>query len=78
MAKKPTAALEHIAPDIRGLARPLSEFTPDPANARRHPDRNLEAIRGSLARFGQRKPIVTRPVNGTLVVVAGNGTLEAE
>lgn len=45
----------------------------DPANVRRHDEKNLEAIKGSLARFGQRKPIVVR---GN-VVVAGNGTLTA-
>jgi hypothetical protein len=46
----------------------------DPANARLHPDRNLEAIKGSLAKFGQQKPIV---VNAQNVVMAGNGTLIA-
>lgn len=46
----------------------------DPANARRHPDRNLDAIKASLARFGQQKPIV---VDADGIVRAGNGTLEA-
>jgi DNA modification methylase len=46
----------------------------DPANVRRHPERNLEAIKGSLAMFGQQRPILIRE-NG--VVLAGNGTLEA-
>ena len=46
----------------------------DPANARKHDERNLEAIKGSLARFGQQKPIV---IDSAGVVVAGNGTLEA-
>lgn len=36
--------------------------------------KNIEAIKGSLAKFGQQKPIV---VNKDNVVVAGNGTLEA-
>ncbi len=43
-------------------------------NARKHDDRNIEAIVGSLRRFGQQKPIVV-DVSG--VVRAGNGTLEA-
>jgi DNA modification methylase len=46
----------------------------DPANARKHAAKNLEAIKGSLARFGQQKPIVVGKGN---VVIAGNGTLEA-
>ena len=50
---------------------PLSAIAPDPANVRLHDDRNLEAIRGSLARFGQQKPIV---VDSSGVIRAGNGT----
>lgn len=46
----------------------------DPNNARKHSDKNLKAISGSLEMFGQRKPIVVTDDN---VVVAGNGTLEA-
>lgn len=46
----------------------------DPNNARRHSARNLEVIANSLKDFGQRKPIV---VTADLMVVAGNGTLEA-
>jgi ParB-like chromosome segregation protein Spo0J len=53
---------------------PVADLHVDPANVRRHPARNLEAIRASLARFGQVKPIV---VDGRNVVRAGNGTLEA-
>lgn len=46
----------------------------DPQNCRRHGERNLAAIRASLERFGQQKPIVVTPDN---VVLAGNGTLRA-
>ncbi len=53
---------------------PISSLSPDPANARRHPERNLEQIKASLRRFGQQKPIV---VDATNVVRAGNGTLAA-
>jgi DNA modification methylase len=41
---------------------------------RRHPARNLDAIKASLARFGLQKPIV---IDANNVVRAGNGTLEA-
>ena len=52
----------------------ITDLHPDPANARRHPQRNLDAIISSLARFGQQKPIV---VDAAHIVRAGNGTLAA-
>lgn len=53
---------------------PIESLSHDPANVRRHPERNIEAIKASLRRFGQQKPIV---VDSNGVVIAGNGTLEA-
>ena len=52
----------------------ISDLTSDPANARKHGERNLKAIIDSLRAFGQQKPIV---VDRRGVVIAGNGTLEA-
>jgi ParB-like chromosome segregation protein Spo0J len=52
----------------------VSSLKLDPNNARTHDNANLEAIAGSLAKFGQRKPIV---VTHDDTVVAGNGTLTA-
>ena len=52
----------------------LDALHPDPANVRVHSARNLDAIKASLARFGQQKPIV---VDGDGIVRAGNGTLAA-
>ena len=52
----------------------VNDLSNDPANARKHNDRNIEAIIASLRRFGQQKPIVIDKSN---VVRAGNGTLEA-
>lgn len=52
----------------------ISALVSDPANARKHSEKNLKAIKGSLAKFGQQKPIVVGKNN---VVIAGNGTLEA-
>jgi hypothetical protein len=54
--------------------RPIDGLIPDPANARVHNEENIAAIKGSLARFGQQKPIV---ITSDSVIVAGNGTLEA-
>tara|TARA_R110001592_G_scaffold43723_2_gene141412 strand:- start:1138 stop:1662 length:525 start_codon:yes stop_codon:yes gene_type:complete len=53
---------------------PIDSISQDPANARKHDERNLTAIRDSLRAFGQQKPIV---VDQREIVVAGNGTLEA-
>ncbi len=36
----------------------IADLAFDPANARKHEKKNLDAIRGSLAKFGQQKPIV--------------------
>lgn len=52
----------------------IGELSPDPANVRRHPAENIEAIAASLRRWGQQKPVV---VDGQNVVRAGNGTLLA-
>jgi ParB-like chromosome segregation protein Spo0J len=52
----------------------LADLAADPANARVHSPRNLDAIKASLQRFGQQKPIV---VDSKGVVRAGNGTLAA-
>jgi DNA modification methylase len=52
----------------------LGEIQNDPNNARKHDDRNIEAIMASLAKFGQRKPIV---ITHNKTVIAGNGTVEA-
>lgn len=52
----------------------LSTLVNDPNNARKHDKKNLMAIKGSLAKFGQQKPIV---VDHNNVVIAGNGTLQA-
>ena len=46
----------------------------DPNNARKHDQRNLDAIKASLDKFGQRKPIV---ISKEGVILAGNGTVTA-
>ena len=56
------------------LQVPVADLSHDPANARKHPERNLDTIVASLRRFGQQKPIV---IDRNNIVRAGNGTLEA-
>lgn len=52
----------------------ISDLVFDPNNSRKHNDKNLNAIKGSLTKFGQQKPIV---INKKNVIVAGNGTVAA-
>jgi DNA modification methylase len=54
--------------------RLIADLLLDPENARKHSQKNLDAIKASLTKFGQRKPIVT---NSAGVILAGNGTVEA-
>lgn len=70
----PEDPLSWISPPLRQYARPIADLREDPDNARRHPEYNLAAIRRSLERFGQQKPII-QDLGG--VVRAGNGTLAA-
>lgn len=69
-----TIQLTHIAEPLRRFAVALDTLTLDPQNARDHPFKNLEAIKGSLAQFGQRMPCLHDLNN---VVRIGNGRLEA-
>ena len=59
---------------MKTVAMKVSDLSQDPANARKHDDRNIDSIIASLRRFGQQKPIV---IDASNVVRAGNGTLEA-
>ncbi len=53
---------------------PLDSISPDPANVRRHSPENIAAIKASLRRFGQQKPIV---VDRNNIIRAGNGSYQA-
>lgn len=66
-------ARETINPALRRLAVPIAGLRPDPENARKHDERNLNAVVESLHRIGQQKPIVV--VRG--MVVRGHATLLA-
>ncbi|MEX0718654.1 MAG: ParB N-terminal domain-containing protein [Planctomycetaceae bacterium] len=66
------AEFPYIARDLWPLARELAPLLADPENCRTHDESNLKAIRASLRRYGQRKPIVVNRLNG--IIEAGNGT----
>ena len=52
----------------------INDLIPDPRNARLHSRANVEALKGSLLKFGQQKPIV---INSENMIVAGNSTVSS-
>ena len=65
--------MDHTSLAIKRV--PLDSLHLDPANARSHGPENMEAIVGSLKRFGQAEPLVVHA--GTGRVIGGNGRLVA-
>lgn len=65
--------MESTSLNIRRV--PLDSIHLDPANAREHGEENLDAILGSLKRFGQVEPLVVQKRSGR--VIGGNGRLVA-
>lgn len=63
-----------IHPALRGLQAPTGDLETYPGNPRRG---DVEAIKASLQRFGQYRPIVARRIGRTGQVLAGNHTLIA-
>jgi DNA modification methylase len=47
-----------IVKQLEHLAVSIDQLQHDPSNARKHGQKNLEAIKASLHKFGQRKPII--------------------
>ena len=72
--RRPQKPKEKVRLGLRKHLVPVDSTAPDPANARLHPEANLDAVRGSLLAFGQQKPVV---VDGRGVIVAGNGLYKA-
>lgn len=65
----------NIIRELKKFEVEIHTLSKDPANARLHDEKNLDAIRSSLAKFGQRTPIVVQKEG--MIVRAGNGRLEA-
>jgi hypothetical protein len=74
-----TVTVDHIAPDLRLLAFPVSALNFDPSNARVHDAESVRAIQASYIRHGQLKAVVAkRQYRGVRnAVLAGNGGLAA-
>jgi hypothetical protein len=82
LAKVPTpeeiirsAKKNKISPGLAHMVVDIDSLVPDPENAREHGEDNMEAIKLSLAMYGQVKPVVVREQNR--VIAAGNGTTRA-
>lgn len=63
------------APSLNPVLLRIDELHPDPTNARKHSERNVQAIAASLKMFGQRRPIVVQ--EDGMIVRAGNGLVMA-
>ena len=68
--------LSYIAEPLRSLAVKIDEVSSDPKNERMHNKKNIESIKGSLRRFGQRTPLVVNMANLKLIE-KGAGTWQA-
>jgi hypothetical protein len=57
-----------IAPGVlRPALVPIESLAPNPDNPIEHVEKNLEAIKASLQRFGQLKPVVVRKEDNTIL-----------
>lgn len=64
-----------IIEPLQPLSVKIDDLNVDPANVRLHDERNLDSIRASLEKFGQRQPIVVQKQG--MIVRAGNGRVIA-
>lgn len=54
---------------------PIDYVKLDAENSRKHPDKNMDAIIGSIKTFGQVEPLVVQA--STKIIIGGNGRVEA-
>lgn len=67
--------MDYINEQLRHLAVPIDTLKPDPANERIHDKKNIDAIKGSIKRFGQHQVVTVWKEKG--VIVVGNGRWQA-
>jgi hypothetical protein len=67
--------MDYIAKQLQPLAVGVESLTLDPRNARLHGRKNMDTVKSSLTRFGQRLPIVVQKEG--MVVRVGNARLTA-
>ncbi len=69
------AVVHNVVAPLRSMIVPIVELKLDPANAKRHPRAQIEALANTMRELGQHRPAVFRARDR--VVVIGNGMLEA-
>lgn len=74
----PKKSVHQIVDGLLSLAVPLASIKPDPANERTHAQANLEAVKGSLLKFGQREPLVVNARTGKIEAGHGRYTVMSE
>ena len=67
--------LSHIIEPLQQFAVSIDEIKLDLKNARSHNEKNIQAIKGSLQAYKQRRPLVVNKNTG--IIEAGNGSYEA-
>ena len=67
----PVGAVHGIVDQLLAAAVPMRSISLDPKNERTHSRQNLDAIRSSLVKYGQREPIVVNRRTGC--IEAGHG-----
>jgi hypothetical protein len=74
-AAEAAGLLNHIIPDLRPLAVPLSVLNLDPTNAQEHDPRNLKVIAGSFQAYGQREALTVNWDDKLIAnrITVGNG-----
>jgi hypothetical protein len=72
--QNPDEATAVAAPPLRVTWLPVAALKPDPRNARKHPQRQIDAIAASIRAFGFTNPIL---IDGERNVIAGHGRLLA-
>jgi len=69
--------LQHIAEDLRPLARPIADLQFMEDNPLEHPDEQLAELKASLEKWGQVEPEIVNQWEGREWVIGGNGRLQA-
>lgn len=67
--------INNIAPQLLSMVVDIDSLVQDPDNANTHPEKNMEALRASLTKYGQVHALLCR--KATRVIVSGNGRWKA-
>jgi hypothetical protein len=71
---KPSTGPDYVSPALWHLCESIDDISPDPSNARKHPQRNIDALKASLRKYKMQRPIV---VGTDHIIRDGSGTWQA-